>query len=218
MKKFLAITFASFGLTALLVSINNKAPNSIVGFNPKGKKIVFIGDSMTAGYGWGWQSVMAKIYQFIEVNLAVGGKRTDWMLVTLQRYLTTDTCDAVFIYGGANDAYSAVSNNTAIANVQKMVDLCVSKNIKPFVVVGYDPMKVSYGRVALTKYVTTRVEMDKLTTKYAQQQQMTKSIKNAKIIPMWTNCSKVDSADGLHLNASAQKRFAEYVGKEAFGY
>lgn len=218
MRRFLAITLASLGLTAFLVSINNKTPNSIVGFNPKGKKIVFIGDSMTAGYGWGWQSVMAKIYQFIEVNLAVGGKRTDWMLVTLNRYLTTDSCDAVFIYGGANDAYSAVSNTTAISNIQKMVDLCVAKNIKAYVVLGYDPMIVSYGRVALTKYVTTRVGMDKLTTKYAQLQQMMKSVKNAKIIPLWTNCSKVDSADGLHLNASAQKRFAEYVGKEAFGY
>ena len=217
MKKFLAITLASFGLTAFLVSINNKSPNNIVGFNPKGKKIVFIGDSLTAYYGWGWQSVMAKIYGFIEVNLAVGSKRTDWMLVTLQSYLTTDSCDAVFIYGGANDAYSAVSNNTALANVQKMVDLCVSKNIKVYVVLGYDPMIVSYGRVKPTKYVTTQAGMNLLTSKYAQQQILFKSVKNAKIIPVWKNCSKLDASDGLHLSASAQKRFGEYVGKEAFG-
>lgn len=172
---------------------------------------------MTAGYGWGWQSVMAKIYGFVEVNLAVSGKRTDWMLTTLQRYLTTDTCDAVFIYGGANDAYSAVSNATAVANVQKMVDLCVSKNIPAYVVLGYDPMIVSYGRVKPTKYVPTQVGMNQLTSKYAQQQILAKSIKNAKIIPVWKNCSKLDSSDGLHLTASAQRRFAEYVGKEAFG-
>ena len=218
MKKFLAITLASLGLTAFLVSINDKSPNSIVGFSPKGKKIVFIGDSMTAGYGWGWQSVMAKIYRFIEVNLAVGAKRTDWMLVTLERYLTTDSCDAIFIYGGANDAYSAVSNASALSNVQKMVDLGVAKNIKVYVVLGYDPMKVSYGRVKPTKYVPTQVGMNALTSKYAQQQILFKSVKNAQIIPVWTNCSKLDASDGLHLSASAQKRFAEYVGKEAFGY
>ena len=218
MKKFLAITLASLGLTAFLVSINDKSPNSIVGFSPKGKKIVFIGDSLTAGIGWGWQSVMAKIYGFVEVNLASVGKRTDWMLITLERYLTTNSCDAIFIYGGTNDAYSAVSNTAAISNVQKMVDLCSAKNIKVYVVLGYDPMKVSYGRVTLTRYVTTRVAMDKLTTKYAQLQQMMKSVKNAKIIPVWTNCAKVDSSDGLHLSADAQKRFGEYVGKEAFGY
>ena len=218
MKKFLAITLASLGLTAFLVSINDKSPNSIVGFSPKGKKIVFIGDSMTAGYGWGWQSVMAKIYRFIEVNLAVGAKRTDWMLVTLERYLTTDSCDAIFIYGGANDAYSAVSNASALSNVQKMVNLGVAKNIKVYVVLGYDPMKVSYGRVKPTSYVPTQVGMNALTSKYAQQQILFKSVKNAQIIPVWTNCSKLDASDGLHLSASAQKRFAEYVGKEAFGY
>lgn len=218
MKKILAITLASLGLTAFLVALNDKSPNSIVGFNPKGKKIVFIGDSLTAGFGWGWQSVMAKIYGFIEVNLSVGGKRTDWMLVTLERYLTTDSCDAIFIYGGTNDAYSAVANSKALSNVQKMVDLGVSKNIKVYVVLGYDPMIVSYGRVKPTKYVTTQVGMNSLTSKYAQQQILFKSVKNAKIIPVWTNCSKVDSSDGLHLSADAQKRFAVYVGKEAFGY
>jgi lysophospholipase L1-like esterase len=215
LKRFIAIALASLGFTALIFSKNN---NTIIAkFKPKGKKIVFIGDSMTAGYGWGWQSVMAKIYGFVEVNLAVSGKRTDWMLTTLQRYLTTDTCDAVFIYGGANDAYSAVSNATAVANVQKMVDLCVSKNIPAYVVLGYDPMIVSYGRVNPTKYVPTQVGMNQLTSKYAQQQILAKSIKNAKIIPVWKNCSKLDSSDGLHLTASAQRRFAEYVGKEAFG-
>ena len=218
MKKFLAITLASLGLTAFLVSINDKSPNSIVGFSPKGKKIVFIGDSLTAGIGWGWQSVMAKIYGFVEVNLASVGKRTDWMLITLERYLTTNSCDAIFIYGGANDAYSAVSNTSALSNVQKMVDLGVAKNIKVYVVLGYDPMKVSYGRVKPTSYVPTQVGMNALTSKYAQQQILFKSVKNAQIIPVWTNCSKVDASDGLHLSASAQKRFAEYVGKEAFGY
>jgi lysophospholipase L1-like esterase len=217
LKKFLAIALASLGLTALVFSDSNTKPISKK-FNPKGKKIAFIGDSMTAGYGWGWQSVMAKIYGFIEVNLAVGGKRTDWMLTTLTRYLTTDSCDAVFIYGGANDAYSAVTNASAIANVQKMVDLCVSKNILAYVVLGYDPMIVSYGRVKPTRYVPTQVGMNDLTKKYAKQQILaSKSIKNAKIIPVWKNCSQLDASDGLHLTASAQKRFAEYVGKEAFG-
>jgi len=217
LKKFLAITLASLGLTALIFSNSSNTPIAKK-FNPKGKKIVFIGDSLTAGYGWGWQSVMAKIYGFVEVNLAVGGKRTDWMLTTLQRYLTTDTCDAVFIYGGANDAYSAVTNAAAIANVQKMVDLCVGKNILAYVVLGYDPMIVSYDRVKPTKYVPTQAGMNKLTTKYAQQQILaSKSIKNAKIIPVWKNCGKLDASDGLHLTASAQKRFGEYVGKEAFG-
>lgn len=215
MKKFLAITLASLGLTALIFSNNSNTP--IIKLTPKGKKIVFIGDSMTAGYGWGWQSVMAKIYGFIEVNLSVSSKRTDWMLTTLERYLTTDSCDAVFIYGGANDAYSAVSNTAAVRNVQKMVDLCVSKGIPAYVVLGYDPMIVSYGRISPTKYVPTQTGMNALTTKYAQLQQMMKSVKNAKIIPVWKNCSKIDSSDGLHLTTAAQKRFAEYVGKEAFG-
>lgn len=205
MKRFFAITLASLGLTALLVSVSSNTP--FVKFNPKGKKIVFIGDSLTAGYGWGWQSVMAKIYGFIEVNLSKSSKTTGWMLQTLQKYLTTDSCDAVFIYGGTNDAYSGIPNADAIKNIQAMVNLCRSKDILTYVVIGYDPMKVSYGRVSTTKATKTYVEL----------QRMMKSIKNAKIIPVWTSCSKLDASDGLHLSASAQKRFGEYVGKEAFG-
>jgi lysophospholipase L1-like esterase len=205
LKRFFAITLASLGLTALLVSVSSNTP--FVRFNPKGKKIVFIGDSLTAGYGWGWQSVMAKIYGFIEVNLSKSSKTTSWMLETLQKYLTTDSCDAVFIYGGTNDAYSGIPNADAVKNVQAMVNICVVKDIKAYVVLGYDPMKVSYGRVSSTKATKTYVEL----------QRMMKSVKNAKIIPVWTNCSKLDASDGLHLSASAQKRFGEYVGKEAFG-
>jgi lysophospholipase L1-like esterase len=205
LKRFFAITLASLGLTALLVSVSSNTP--FVRFNPKGKKIVFIGDSLTAGYGWGWQSVMAKIYGFIEVNLSKSSKTTGWMLQTLQKYLTTDSCDAVFIYGGTNDAYSGIPNADAIKNIQAMVNLCRSKYILTYVVIGYDPMKVSYGRVSSTKATKTYVEL----------QRMMKSVKNAKIIPVWTSCSKLDASDGLHLSASAQKRFGEYVGKEAFG-
>lgn len=215
MKKFIAITLASLGLTAMIASLTDNKP--IIKSSPKGKKIVFIGDSLTAGKGWGWQSVMAKIYGFKEVNLAVGGKRTGWMLEVLQRYFMSDTCDMVFIYGGANDAYSAIPNSTAVSNVQKMVDLCISKSVIPIVVLGYDPMKVSFGRVPPTIYVKTQTGMNELTQKYAQLQIAMKSIKNAKIIPVWTNCSKIDASDGLHLTSDAQKRFAAYVGKEAFG-
>ena len=150
---------------------------------------------------------MAKIYGFIEVNLSKSSKTTGWMLQTLQKYLTTDSCDAVFIYGGTNDAYSGIPNADAIKNIQAMVNLCRSKDILTYVVIGYDPMKVSYGRVSTTKATKTYVEL----------QRMMKSIKNAKIIPVWTSCSKLDASDGLHLSASAQKRFGEYVGKEAFG-
>jgi lysophospholipase L1-like esterase len=187
--------------------------------NPKGKLIAFIGDSHTAGYGWGWQSQLAKKYAFTEKNLAVGGKRTDWMVNVLTNYLATNKPDIVFIYGGANDAYSNVTNNTALKNIQKMVDLCNSKNIKPVVICGYNARKVQINNpnTKTTIYVTTKEGMWKLGEKFYQLQLAIQSqIKNAYIVPIWQGAEMKDAPDGLHITANAQKRFADYIGNYLF--
>ena len=191
--------------------------NRIKKINPKGKKIVFIGDSHTNFRNFGWQNVLAKQYEFNQVNLSAGAKRTDWMLQTLQNYLNNNTCDAVFIYGGANDAYSNVSNSTAVANIQKMIDLCNKKKITPIVVLGYDPMVISFNRVKPTTNVPTQQGINELTKKYAEQQKLAaKKLQNAIVVPVWNGGKKTDTIDALHLTPEAQKRFANFIGNKVF--
>jgi lysophospholipase L1-like esterase len=212
---------------ALLISTAIAIPIVVIGailfrrkkINPKGMLIAFIGDSYTAGYGWGWQSVLAKTYGFTEKNLAVGGKRTDWMLSQVRSYLDTSKPNIMMIYGGANDAYSLVSNETALNNIQAIVDLCNSKGVKPIVIAGYNAKKVQVGNpnAKTTIYVRTQEEMWKYGEKYYELELMIeKKIKDAIVVPIWDGASQSDAPDGLHLTANAQSRFAQYVGEYLF--
>ena len=188
-------------------------------FNPEGKLIAFMGDSYTAGYGWGWQSVLAKKYNFTEKNLAVGGVRTAYMLTETIKYLDTAKPYLFFIYGGANDAYSLVTNQQAFNNIQAMVDTCNKRGVKPIVISGYNAEKVQVGNpnAKTTIYVKTQKEMWEFGKKYFELQKMLSKIKGATIVPIWNDCGYSDAPDGLHLTAAAQKRFADYVGNYLFG-
>ena len=169
----------------------------------KGKKILFVGDSHTVGLS-NWVGYLANKYGFTPVNTAEGGKSTAYMLSKLKTTLANSKdYYACFIYGGANDAYSSVTNEKAVDNIQQMVDLCNQNGIIPIVIIGYNTMKVSVGNEALktTKYVTTQQGMWDLAKKrYLQQLLMRWKIKKAYIVPMWNDVSH-DTAklDGLHI-------------------
>lgn len=186
--------------------------------NPKDKLVAFMGDSYTAGYGWGWQSQLAKTYEFNEKNLAVGGVRTAYMLQQTIKYLDTNKPYLYFIYGGANDAYSLVTNKEAFNNVQAMVDTCNKRGVQAIVISGYNAEKVQVGNpnAKTTIYVKTQQEMWNLGKKYFELQKMLSGIKDAIVVPIWSDCGYNDAPDGLHLTAAAQKRFAAYVGNYLF--
>ena len=213
-------------------SVGILTASALLGFRPlrrrkmnpaiiKGKNVLFVGDSHTALYGSGWQSIIAKKYGFYEKNTAVGGKRTDWMIGQLKLALMDGTnYYACFIYGGANDAYSGVTNQKAVANIQEMVNMCIAKNVIPIVIIGYNTMKVSYGNTALkpTSYVPTQQGMWDLAKKrYEQQLLMQSSIKDAFVIPMWNDVSHATAPnDGLHIYGQNQKNFASYIESQLF--
>lgn len=220
-KPILFILSLSAGILTASTLLGFRGYKKINSLNFKGKRVLFIGDSHTALYNTGWQSILAKRYQFTEKNTAVGGKQTNWMINQLKLALSTgDTFYACFIYGGANDAYSGVTNENAVRNIQEMVDICNNSKIIPIVIVGYNTRKLSVGNPSLptTKYVPTKDGMYKLAEKrYQQQLLMERSIKNAIVIPMWNDVSHATAPnDGLHLYGQAQTDFANYVDSKLF--
>lgn len=188
----------------------------------KGKTIAFFGDSYTAINKYGWQSVLAKKYGFTEINKAKGGTRTSHMLQAAQAYLETNKPDYIMILGGANDAYSAVTIDAAVANVQKIVDLANSKGIKPIVVAGYN---ARLGQVNNPKQKPTREQLSRGVTqevlwgmaeKYYQIQTKQKNIKGAIYVPTWNEVNHNSLYDGLHMTWDANSKFADYVGEYLF--
>lgn len=194
--------------------------------NRNGNKILFVGDSMTA-YTGGWQHQLAKKLGLPYSNLSVSGKRTEWMFSALKKQMigyNVPVYDAVrdlrytirkcpygvcFIYGGINDGFSYVKVESALNNVQAMVDLCNATGIKPVVIIGYDPDKVM-----VNTYIQNKEKEKFHRERYKTIQNLFASrLKNCKILPMDTTITRLDSGDGIHFKASGHKKFAEWVYK-----
>jgi len=150
-NRFTLIVISAFSVGVLYAL--GKSPKK---FNPLGKKAIFVGDSHTAGFGWGWQDALAKKYGFtIQQNLSKGGYRTDQLLPILQDYLkTAKGAEILFIYAGANDNFSLVQNQKATQNVQKMVDAGRNAGIDNiYVISGYRSSKVIYDLKRYGDYI-----------------------------------------------------------------
>lgn len=102
-----------------------------------GKNVLFIGDSHTS-YSQGWQDRLAKRTGMSYINISSGGKTTSWMLETLKNNIHSGFTYCI-IWGGANDMAGSVKIKTAFGNIQRMVDVCNSRGVKPIVMTGFSP-------------------------------------------------------------------------------
>lgn len=166
--------------------------------------IIFMGDSLTC-YQHGWQDQVTKYWKGNSINLAQGGKRTSWMLIELQNRIPTIKADYLFIYAGINDAFSLIDPNQSINNLQQMINLSLDHQIKPVVVVGYNPAKVNLR----TPYML-EIE-DRCRKNYINLQQKMIHLKGCQIIPMENSITRSDSNDGIHLTASGINKFSKWV-------
>lgn len=183
----------------------------LTSFSTPPLRVLYIGDSLTCLRG-GWQDVVSKHFGYQSLNLASGGKRTEWMRNTLNEVLKKDSSFSyVFIYGGCNDAFAYVNLQGAVNNVQTMVDSCNRRGIKPVVIVGYDPNKVMIKTVYGDE-ITIRAR-----SRYNEFQKLLihpeTGVKNCVIIPKDTTVTFKDAGDGVHVNAYGQKKFADWVIK-----
>jgi len=181
--------------------------------NPKGKNALIVGDSLSAGFGVGWQDELAKKYQFtIKSNLSKVRATTQQMLSALNKYLNSNprAPDIAFIYGGTNDNYSGISNETAYKNIQAMIDNLQSIGVKDiYVIAGYNPLLVTEPKKN-PRYAPN------IKTSYDFKRGLNKNTKGAIVIPIWDGATDKDAVDGIHISISAQKNFADYIGSKIF--
>jgi lysophospholipase L1-like esterase len=143
------------------------------------------------------------------VNMAKGGKRTDWMLKTLRNYLENGPHhNTLIIYGGINDSFASTKESTTISNLQSMVDLGNLHDMEVIVIVGYDPSRVIKKTVYDNN--TTKVCRDRY---IKLQKKMQERLLGCRIIPMDTTVTYEDSGDGIHLKSSGHRKFANWVLK-----
>jgi hypothetical protein len=82
--------------------------------------ILFVGDSITEAQ-YSYAHLIKKEFPKKDIQvLAKGGMRTKWMLDNLKPLLAKKHFDRVYIWGGVNDMFSAVTIEQAIANLKQM--------------------------------------------------------------------------------------------------
>jgi lysophospholipase L1-like esterase len=181
--------------------------------------VLFVGDSITAieyngkPVTWTYPNIVKKELapKNIKVDVvAQGGKRTDWLLTNLTEKLKTNKYDRVYIYGGVNDMFSSTTKQTALQNVQKMVDLIKSNGGEPYVIIGYDAKTfMDENKLVPTSYVPTKAGMIKLKNRYIDyQNSIADTIKGATIVDKFDIPSSMTS-DAVHPTPSGQKIIAE---------
>ena len=181
--------------------------------------VLFVGDSITAieyngePVTWTYPNIIKKELASKNVKVDVvakGGKRTDWILTNLTEKLKTNKYDRVYIYGGVNDMFSSTTKESALQNVQKMVDLIKSNGGEPYVIIGYDAETfMDENKLKPTSYVPTKAGMVKLKNRYIDyQNSLADTIKGATIVDKFDIPSSMTS-DGVHPTPSGQKIIAK---------
>ena len=186
-------------------------------FDPcKNKKILIVGDSITAEYyngdRTGTWAVKFKDNQKDKDTkiLAIGGKRLiDWMKPELEKELKTNKYDTVIIYGGVNDIFSSKTTSQVIKALQSMVDTVKNNGGQTIVITGYDSEKdMDVNKMAITKYVKTADEYKPLLEEYKTYQKTINTIKGALIIP---KISVGVIGDGFHPSGKQVTKLYDHI-------
>ena len=181
--------------------------------------VLFVGDSITA-IDYNGTPVTSTYPNFIKKELepkgikvdvvAKGGKRTDWILANLTEKLKTNKYDRVYIYGGVNDMFSSTTKQSALQNVQKMVDLSIKNGSDPYIVIGYDAKSfMDENKLKTTKDVPTKAGIIEMKNKYVDyQNSIPTTITGATIVKKFNIPSSMTN-DGIHPTPSGQKIIAK---------
>ena len=189
--------------------------------NPTGTSMLIVGHSGNIGAG-SWNEIIAKKYNMKRTNLAVGGKQTDTDLQVVKKFFSNPSVkspEVVFIYSGLNDIWSGKKIDNVAANQQAVIDLVRARGAKRvYFILGYDGFKVNKGiNVSGFARGTTQADIEKYKGWFADyQKNIGGKLKNVIIVPVETTITRADSYDGLHLNSSGMKKFANHVDNSIF--
>jgi acyl-CoA thioesterase I len=109
--------------------------------------VLFLGDSVTAGYGvtrkYAFPSLIQDYWDRNDislktVNAGLTGYTTEQILIYLDTYLTDNVC-YVFLQIGGNDAYRGVPIETIKKNLQEIIDRVQAKGLKIGLAYTYIP-------------------------------------------------------------------------------
>lgn len=179
--------------------------------------ILIVGDSHTVDGFNRYSSLIKNNYSNVDI-VAIGGKRTDWMKGELKKALEQKKYDKVFIYGGNNDMFSNVTKDSALSNVQDMVNMVNSQGGKAYVISGFDTESMIDGNYTKPTYdksgnvLATPEVLKNMRERYIDFQKSLSKITSAEVIPtLKLDKSGNVSGDNVHYTNSAHKSMYDYI-------
>lgn len=183
----------------------------------KDNLFIFIGDSLTFGYGVSktenWIYKLQNTLNYDLINKGINGNTTVDMLIRFSKDVTLNDPNIIFIMGGTNDLLCNKSVTSIIKNIEVMIKESISINSEiilgiPPTIIGSDAYKLfspsssySYCESELPKL---RLELINLSGKY-----------NLKYLDFYNltldNLSKDIFSDGIHLNVKGQDLLFNYT-------
>jgi lysophospholipase L1-like esterase len=224
-KKYSPYIFGAVALASVILVILSFRKKS-GGKNKNPKKLLFVGDSVTAIKNYANNTPIKYTYpNFLKEDLepkgytidvlAKGGEETKWMLKNLPEQLKNNKYDRIYIYGGANDGQNNVPLEKYLSNMEQMIKLGKDSGADVYVLAGFDNSKtIDPNKVGTTIYVPTKEEMYKRWQRWMDwQKRLPNLLKSAdKVIPI-VEIPKEYVPDGLHPSVKGAKMLSDYIKK-----
>jgi lysophospholipase L1-like esterase len=158
----------------------------------KGERVTIVGDSLSLLPG-GWQDILAKKYGWMLNNISKVGQTS---AAALSRFkLVSDPGDIVFIFLGANDAYSGVSKAFTLDNIRQIQKLAKERGARTVIIPGYLSAKVTsslqgknYGKLKESMFLLPGI-----------------------VVPILRSVDASEVPDGIHLSAKGQAKLADLI-------
>jgi len=161
--------------------------------NASKKSVAIVGDSLSLS-SLGWQNILANKYGWKVDNFSKVGQTSANGLAKFKA-LGSNSYDTVFIFLGANDAYSGVNPAFTIDNIKRIIELAKAKGAKTVVIPGILSEKVSKDPKA--------IQYDELKSKMWYLPGI--------VVPVLRTVDPKDVPDGIHFGSTTHKQLAELI-------
>lgn len=135
-------TLAGVLLAALLAACGGPKFDAL----PAGSKVLVIGDSITAGYGFtpeqAWTQELARQSGWQVINAGVSGDTSEGGRARLPALLEEHRPQAVIVELGGNDMLRRFPQTTTVANLEAMLDLAAAAGARPVLMATPRPSAV----------------------------------------------------------------------------
>jgi lysophospholipase L1-like esterase len=158
----------------------------------KGEKVTIVGDSLSLLPG-GWQDILAKKYGWMLNNISKVGQTST---AALSRFkLVSDPGDIVFIFLGANDAYSGVNKAFTLDNIRQIQKLAKERGARTVIIPGY---------------LSNRITSSAQGKRYDDLKESMFLLPGI-VVPILRSIDVADAPDGIHLTQKAQAKLANLI-------